>query len=95
MIAYAQTDIGRVRRINQDSIFASAAPVGPFPNLFIVADGMGGHKAGDFASRFLVERLSGFIKDSTETDVVTVLRKAIDKRSLLGGGDGIPGEDGA
>ncbi|MCI9568528.1 MAG: Stp1/IreP family PP2C-type Ser/Thr phosphatase [Lachnospiraceae bacterium] len=83
MIAYAQTDIGRVRRINQDSIFASAAPVGPFPNLFIVADGMGGHKAGDFASRFLVERLSGFIKDSTETDVVTVLRKAIERVNYL------------
>ena len=50
MISYAKTDTGIVRRSNQDFLFASDQPVGPLPNLFIVADGMGGHKAGDFAS---------------------------------------------
>lgn len=51
MNSYGQTDTGRVRKSNQDSIFLSETPVGPLSNLFMVADGMGGHKAGDFASR--------------------------------------------
>ncbi|MDO5416730.1 MAG: Stp1/IreP family PP2C-type Ser/Thr phosphatase [Lachnospiraceae bacterium] len=51
-----------VRGINQDSIYVSASQVGPLPNLFLVADGMGGHNAGDFASRFLVEHLVEFLK---------------------------------
>ena len=55
MICYARTDIGRQRKMNQDSLFASVRPVGPLPNLFMVADGMGGHKAGDYASRFVVK----------------------------------------
>ncbi|MDR1801929.1 MAG: Stp1/IreP family PP2C-type Ser/Thr phosphatase [Lachnospiraceae bacterium] len=51
---FSQTDIGKKRVVNQDYVYATAEPVGPFPNLFVVADGMGGHKAGDFASRFTV-----------------------------------------
>lgn len=47
MQAYAGTDIGCVRTMNQDGYFCSTTPIGPFPNLFIVADGMGGHQAGD------------------------------------------------
>ena len=43
----AMTDIGRRRKVNQDYVFASDRPVGNLPNLYIVADGMGGHKAGD------------------------------------------------
>jgi len=50
MYAAGFTDIGQVRNQNQDAVFVSTAPVGPLPNLFVVADGMGGHKAGDIAS---------------------------------------------
>ena len=57
MEAYALTDTGRVRSMNQDYIYSSPEMVGSLPNLFMVADGMGGHKAGDFASRFAVENL--------------------------------------
>lgn len=56
MQSFGKTDIGKTRRINQDYIFFSDSPIGNLPNLYIVADGMGGHKAGEFASKFAVER---------------------------------------
>lgn len=55
MKLYAMTDIGRKREINQDYVYVTDKPVGPFPNLLVVADGMGGHKAGDFASKYTVK----------------------------------------
>ena len=57
MQAVGRTDQGMAREVNQDSILVSKTPVGPLPNLFLVADGMGGHNAGDYASKFLVEQL--------------------------------------
>ncbi len=57
--SYALTDIGRRRQLNQDFIYCNESPVGNLPNLFIVADGMGGHKAGDYASGLAVETVVG------------------------------------
>ena len=48
----AYTDTGRVRSTNQDYIYASQQKTGPLPNLLLLADGMGGANAGDYASRF-------------------------------------------
>ena len=50
MRIYSATDVGQKRKMNQDYVFVSKDPVGNLPNLFVVADGMGGHNAGDFAS---------------------------------------------
>lgn len=47
----AATDVGRVRSVNEDSVLADL-PV------FVVADGMGGHEAGDVASRLVVDEFS-------------------------------------
>jgi protein phosphatase len=55
MIAsYALTDVGRVRMLNEDAIHAG-------DGLFVVCDGMGGHRAGEVASALAVEAISGFI----------------------------------
>ncbi len=79
MICYAETDIGRVRALNEDSIYTSTDREGPLSNLFIVADGMGGHNAGDFASRFVVENVAKFVEEVKAGNSVTVLRRAIEK----------------
>ena len=83
MQAQALTDIGRKRKINQDYIFASTKPVGAFPNLFILADGMGGYKGGDFASKYLTETMVGFISKSQSNQTVRVMRNAINLSNRL------------
>jgi len=65
MIAVGKTDVGRQRTVNQDNIFVSTQPVGCLPNIFIVADGMGGERAGDVASAMAIEVFCRYIKDHT------------------------------
>ena len=64
MNSYGLTDIGKVRNINQDYLYFSDQAVGSFPNLYIVADGMGGHKAGDKASSYAVTRFVALLKNA-------------------------------
>jgi serine/threonine protein phosphatase PrpC len=75
----AATHVGRRRAANEDSFVAK------FP-VFAVADGMGGHSAGDVASTAVVTRLaeivdSGFIKPS---DIEQALQRATDDITLVG-----------
>ncbi|MBR3645514.1 MAG: Stp1/IreP family PP2C-type Ser/Thr phosphatase [Lachnospiraceae bacterium] len=77
MIAFGTTDIGQKRTINQDSIFVSETSIGKLPNLFIVADGMGGHKAGDVASRTSVETFVDFVSHTEMSDPVSIIDAAI------------------
>ncbi len=85
---FSITDIGKKRKLNQDYVFTSEIPVGILPNLFIVADGMGGHNAGDYASKYTVETIveelerakRRFFEEDTTSKaaaIVTVLEKAI------------------
>ena len=66
MQSCAKTDVGIMRQMNQDYCFADNNRVGLLPNLFIVADGMGGHNAGDFASRFCVEKFVEIMRNAGE-----------------------------
>jgi len=62
---YAITDIGKKRKLNEDSIYTTSERIGILPNLFIVADGMGGHNAGDYASQHTVVKLVEVISAQT------------------------------
>lgn len=77
MKAYAKTDVGAQRNTNQDFVYFSLEPVGKLPNVFIVADGMGGHKAGDYASRYSVETFLDSVRNSTQKDTISILQEGI------------------
>ena len=83
MKTFSVTHVGQRRKINQDYVFASEAAVGRLPNLYIVADGMGGHNAGDFASRFVVNTVKELLEKSDETDVVIAISDAVQKANML------------
>ena len=74
---FSITDIGRKRKVNQDFVYSSERFVGPLPNLFLVADGMGGHNAGDYASKCTVETLIREVRGCFEKNPVRILGKAI------------------
>ncbi|MCH5259670.1 MAG: Stp1/IreP family PP2C-type Ser/Thr phosphatase [Lachnospiraceae bacterium] len=81
--SYAITDIGQKRQLNQDFIYLSETPIGNLPNVFIVADGMGGHNAGDYASRYAVETVVEEVGTSFEKNPVKILGSAIEKANTL------------
>ncbi|MEO0140887.1 MAG: hypothetical protein ABIM88_04990, partial [candidate division WOR-3 bacterium] len=56
--AFGSSDIGKVRTRNEDSFLVDTSQ-----GLFIVADGLGGRKAGDAASKGAIEIISRFIKE--------------------------------
>ena len=76
---YAKTDKGRRRRMNQDYVFGTAESVGILPDLYLLADGMGGHKAGDYASRYLVEELKKKLALETDAPTPRLLKDGINQ----------------
>lgn len=71
------THIGRRRDMNQDYMYTSTTPVGSLPNLFVVADGMGGHNAGEYASRFTVDKVVEVISQNGQQEPVAAMKEAL------------------
>ena len=64
--AFGRTDVGRRRKLNEDNFL-----VDPEPNLYAVCDGMGGHNAGEVASKMAIETLAAFIERSHREKEIT------------------------
>lgn len=75
--SYSMTDVGRRRKLNQDTVYSCEYPLGNLNNLFIVADGMGGHKAGDYASAYTVKAIEREVEECEYDSPVRILREAI------------------
>lgn len=80
------TDRGRVRRLNEDALLA-------YPPVFLVADGMGGHEAGDVASSLVVEEFSQLSGRGTATveDVHACFHRIADRLAELVGDGRVAG----
>lgn len=87
MRAFGKSDIGKVRDMNQDSFYISLPE--DKVQLFIVADGMGGYKGGEIASKLAVETSKKYIInniDSVEHDrekILNLLKSAIEYANLV------------
>lgn len=64
--AYGQTDVGRRRKLNEDNYVVDAET-----QLYAVCDGMGGHNAGEVASKMAIETLESFIQKSHREKEIT------------------------
>lgn len=70
------TSVGRVRRLNEDALVTE-------PPVFAVADGMGGHNAGEVASALTVERLRGLTSGDREVTMEVVAAELQEVNALL------------
>ncbi|MGD8300934.1 MAG: protein phosphatase 2C domain-containing protein [Desulfobacterales bacterium] len=70
------TDIGRRRELNEDSLFYDDGM-----GLYVVADGMGGHNAGEVASKLVVDTIRDYLNQNSSQDSVKHSIKADDKLS--------------
>ena len=77
MHSFSVTDIGMRRKMNQDFVCSSDESVGNLPNLYLLADGMGGHKAGDFASRFTVRETLRLAAANRSSNPIEILGDAL------------------
>ena len=77
MRAASRTHIGNVRASNQDALIVAPGKYG----LYGVADGMGGHKAGDVASQMAVRVLSQELEKKKPSE--SLLRRGVEKANLM------------
>ena len=75
---YAASDTGRVRQTNEDFCFATTRQIGGLSNLFVVCDGMGGHRAGEYASSLAVAKMLSRVREYGSGDPFEILSAGIE-----------------
>lgn len=83
MRSFGKTDIGLVRKVNEDSFMCEKLEGIDGSYLYIVADGMGGHNAGEVASSMAVQEVALYLRENIETlklgdkEIQDLIRNAI------------------
>lgn len=78
----ARTDVGRVRSHNEDAVLAD-------PPLFVVADGLGGHEAGEVASQLAVETLRDHAPRRPDANALARAVRAANREVIRAAREGI------
>lgn len=80
---YGASDVGCVRRLNEDCFCIYGFAQNQEPGFCILADGMGGHNAGEVASqcavRFVAEDLQKLLEEREDPEIPQTLIAAIDR----------------
>lgn len=71
-----KTHTGYKRELNEDAIFFTNEAIGGLPNLAIIADGMGGHHAGEVASQLAIDSFVSYCQKSENKNIEYVLKQA-------------------
>ncbi len=70
--SYARTDVGKVRKVNEDSVLDHGSE-----GVWVVADGMGGHAAGDVASSSIVESMKALKSSEDANSLITEIEQRL------------------